>query len=73
MNRTEIQHNTRQQVLEGARDAVAIADELGPADVDRAALLPTIMNQVTSKTINFDAPVPMAVPMMAIPRENGRR
>lgn len=73
MRRSEIQHNTREQVLEGAREACAIADELDLDDVERAALLPVIMNQITAKTINFEAPapIPMGMPELAIPR--GRR
>lgn len=73
MRRTEIQHNTREQVLEGAREACAIADELELDDVARAALLPGIMGQLTAKTINFEQPAAMTIPTMAIPRENGRR
>lgn len=73
MARTEIFHNTREQVVDGVRDAVAIADELELSGEDRTVLLPIIVNQLTAKQINLDAPVMAAGPLMEIPRGNGRR
>src|SRR5262249_27842559 len=73
MARTEIFHNTREQVVEGVRDAVAIADELELSPDDRTVLLPLIVNQLTAKQINLDAPMAAVMPAMDIPRGNGRR
>lgn len=47
----EAYHHEREQIIEYARDTVAIADEAGLAGEDRAALLPAIFSARQSKQV----------------------
>ncbi len=54
MRKTEAYHHTPEQVKGYADEACKIADKLGLDDGDRAALLPVIFTQLSSKQIWYE-------------------
>jgi hypothetical protein len=68
LRREEFPHHSREQIVDYARDAVAIADELALEGADRDALLPIIAGFLAAKQINFIAPQMLAVDQAALLR-----
>jgi hypothetical protein len=71
MRKTEIPHNTHEQLVGYVREACAVADECLLSDDDRAVLLPTILNLAAGKQLFFEQAAPV-LPVMDIPRNHGR-
>lgn len=70
MRRVELEHHTREQIRDYVTDALAVCSELELDDELATALMPTLVNLFSQKTIQFEQVAPL-LGGMPLPRGGG--